>query len=76
MQNINKTYEWTDIAKKYPNMWAFITDVKEKNGVIKKCRLLVICSFEERDSVEEDFIKKGKPCVRTTFSIPNMGVLI
>lgn len=73
----NKTYKWSDITSAYPNMWAIITDIKEKNGLIYTCKVLNICTQDEKAELIMKYKKAGLKfeCERTTFSAPNMGVL-
>lgn len=73
----NKIYKWSDIQAVYPNMWAIITDVKEKDGMIITCRVLCICTQNEKANIIKKYKSAGLKfeCERTTFSAPNMGVL-
>ena len=77
MLEMNKVYKWQIIVSEYPNMWAFITDIKEKDGQIISCRLLAICSHKDKAKYIQSFKRRGIhfECERTTFSAPNMGVL-
>jgi hypothetical protein len=74
---LNQVYMWNEIVERYPNLWVIITDVKEKNGEIKTCKLLNVCKSDETHIL----IKKYKglgiefECVRTTFAAPNIGVI-
>ena len=58
MLEINKVYKWQIIVSEYPNMWAFITDIKEKDGQIISCRLLAICSHKDKAKYIKSF-KRG-----------------
>ncbi len=77
LMEINEVCKWTSIVKKYPDMWVFMTDVKEKNGQIDTCRVLAICNHSEKAKYISLFKDKGInfECERTTFSAPNIGVL-
>lgn len=74
MLELNKRYKWEIIAKVYPDMWAFITDIKEKDGCIESCKLLMICRHSEKAGYFKYYVSKGIDfeCERTTFSAPNM----
>lgn len=74
----NEVYTWEEIGKVYPDMYAFITDVKyDKYEEIKKCKLLKVVPYERKDQTILEYIKQGIEfdCERTTFSAPNVGVL-
>lgn len=73
----NKVYKWADIALEFPNKWAIITDVKEKDGLIYTCKVLNICTQDEKAKLIKMYKETGIKfeCERTTFSAPNMGVL-
>jgi hypothetical protein len=75
--NTNKRYKWDDIASMYPDCWAIVTDVKEKCGAIETCRLLCICSFDEKAEFIHKYKQQGLEiwCERTTFAAPNVGFL-
>lgn len=77
MINLNKTYTWEEITKAFPDTWVIITDIKEKNGEIKTCKLLDVCSADERAVYVKKYINSGKKfkCERTTFRGPNVGIL-
>jgi hypothetical protein len=77
MLEVGKIYDWKRIVIEYPNMWVFITDIKEKNGTINTCRLLAVCSHQDKAKYIIDFKSRGISfeCERTSFSAPNMGVL-
>lgn len=68
---------WSKIVKQYPDMWVFITDVHENNGEIESCRLLRVCSHDERAKYIKEYMDSGVEfqCVRTTFSGPNTGIV-
>lgn len=72
-----KVYDWSVISTVYPNMYAIITDVQEEDGLIKRCKLLEIVSYEQEEQVVCRYMDLGIDfdCVRTTFAAPNMGVL-
>lgn len=74
MLEFNKIYTWEEIVKAYPDLYVFITNIKEKDGEIKTCKLLDVCSFNEK----ADFILKYNNkrvkfrCCRTTPKLPSM----
>lgn len=76
MLELGKTYRWSDITEKYPNMYAIITDVIRKNEMIQSCKLLKIVPYEQEEETVCHYMDLGIDfdCVRTTFSAPNMGV--
>lgn len=78
MLEYNKVYTWDEIVKNYPNMYAIITDVVKEHEEIKRCKLLEIVSFEDEEKTCHEYKKAGRhfDCVRTTFSVPSVGVLI
>lgn len=77
MLEMNKVYTWDIIASTYPNMWAFITDVKRHNGEITSCRLLAISSKDDKVIYLQKYFNSNIKfeCCRTTFNAPNIGVL-
>ncbi|MBQ9609475.1 MAG: hypothetical protein IJV15_08545 [Lachnospiraceae bacterium] len=74
---MGKVYKWSLISATYPNMYAIITDVKEKGGLIQSCKLLEITTYENKEKVVHEYKNSdiNFDCVRTTFSAPNMGAL-
>lgn len=77
MLEMNNTYTWKEITKEYPDLWVIITDVKESAGEIKSCKLLDVCSADERATYVSKYINLDMElrCERTTFSAPNVGIL-
>lgn len=77
MLEMNKTYTWDEIVKTYPNLWAIITNVKESGGEIKSCKLLDICSKENKNEHIKKYLNSNIKfeCHRTTFNAPNVGML-
>ena len=77
MLEMNKIYKWNEIVKAYPDLWVIITNVKEHDGEIESCKLLDVCSKENKS----DYIRKYMAsniefeCRRTTFNAPNIGML-
>ena len=71
-----KVYQWEEITKAYPNMYAIITDVARKDEMIQSCRVLKIVPYEQEEETVCYYMDSGIDfdCVRTTFSAPNMGV--
>lgn len=78
MLQIDNTYTWNEIAQAYPDQWAFISNVKRQAGEIISCKLLAVCSLDERPSYISKYMTEGKKfeCERTTFKAPNLGVLL
>lgn len=77
MLKMNHTYKWEEIEKEYPDLWVIITDVKEKAGEIKSCKLLEVCTADERAKCVSKYINLDIElrCERTTFNAPNVGML-
>lgn len=73
----NNVYKWEEITRAYPNMWVIITEVKESNGEIKSCKLLDICTKNNKHEYIKKYLDKGIKfeCQRTTFKAPNAGIL-
>ena len=71
------TYLWKDVVRAYPDMWLFMSDVEKTDGAIDRFRFLALCPHSEKASYMRKFRDQGIPyeCERTTFSVPNMGVL-
>lgn len=74
---LNQTYKWNEIVKTYPDLWVIIADVKERAGEIITCRLLDVCTANERADYVSKYINLDIDlrCERTTFSAPNVGIL-
>lgn len=74
---LNKVYKWEQIVKEYPDMYAFISDIKRKNGEIEECRLLDICKFGETHIYTKKYInsKVRFSCQRTTDKLTDIGVM-
>lgn len=74
---LNKYYSFDEIKEAYPNKWAVLTEVKEKNGDIVKCKLLDVCNVSELHIYRKKYKDKGiiVDCIRTTPTAPNVGVL-
>ena len=75
---LNADCKWLEIEKKYPNMWAFITDIEEKDDEIIKCKVLSICSYDRMAYNIKKYKTMGIDfdCVSTTYSMPALGVLM
>ncbi len=70
---------WSDIEQRYPNMWAFVQNVKKnKDGDIVSVRLLAICTKQDKVKWLKQFTDANIEfqCIRTTFSAPNVGALL
>ena len=72
-----KVYKWSDIVSAYPDMWAFVTDVKKDEGAIQTGKLLDIVPFERKSETYRKYKSAGVSFyhLRTTFAAPNVGVL-
>lgn len=77
MLQIGKTYTWDEIAQAYPDQWAFISNVRTKDGEIVSCKLLAVCSKAEKSIYLKKYLDMGIKFEyhRTTFKAPNVGVL-
>lgn len=78
MLEFNKTYTWEEIVKNYPDLYVFITNVKEQDGEIKTCKLLNVCNKENKSIFVKKYRDSGISfeCCRTTVNLPDLGVLI
>ncbi|MCM1219505.1 MAG: hypothetical protein NC548_33920 [Lachnospiraceae bacterium] len=74
---LNKKYNWQEIVQTYPDLWVIITEVKERAGEIKSCKLLDVCTADERANYMSKYINLNIElrCERTTFNAPNVGIL-
>ncbi|MCM1135207.1 MAG: hypothetical protein NC400_06480 [Clostridium sp.] len=74
---LNQIYNWSEIVKEYPDLWAIITDIKEEDGEIVSCKLLDVCKSGERATYMKKYINLDMElrCERTTFNAPNVGIL-
>lgn len=59
MLELNKRYAWSDIVKENPSKYVVITDVKRKNGEIIDCKLLDVCSKEEKHLYRQKYTGSG-----------------
>lgn len=77
MLKLNTIYTWDTIVKEYPDLWVIITDIKEHSGEIKSCKLLEVCTADERAACVQRYknLEIKFRCTRTTFSAPNVGIL-
>ena len=78
MLKLNDTYTWKKIVEEYPDLWVVITEVKECNGEINTCKLLAVCTKEDKYKYIEKYLNSGIKfeCQRTTFKAPNAGILV
>ena len=70
--------DWKEIESKYPDMWAFIANVKRNNvGEMKSFELLNVCTKKDKAKWLKKYIDEDIEfeCIRTTFRMPNTGVL-
>ena len=69
MLEMKKKYKWQEIVEECPGKWVIITNVKEKAGEIKTCRLLEVCNYEEKAEIIRKYLEKGMKieCLRTTW---------
>ena len=77
MSKTNKITNWNEFVVNNPDMYAVITDVKEKDGEIQSCTLLDVVTFEDRASAIRRYKEQGYAleCIRTTYAGPNAGVM-
>lgn len=75
---LNKIYKWSDIVKEYPDKYAVITDAKRESGEIITCKLLDICTKEEKHLYRKKYTGLGIffEIQRTTCNDPIIGVLV
>ena len=78
MLRMNSTYTWEEITKAYPDLWVIITDVKESAGEIISCKLLDVCSKDDKHNYIDKYLNSNIKfeCHRTTFRAPNVGMLL
>ena len=80
MENLelNKVYQWSEIEQIYPDLYVIITDVKEQAGEIVSCRLLDVCSKQDKPKYIKKYMESNIKfdCCRTTFNAPNVGTLL
>ena len=78
MLKFGEIYNWSNIIKEYPNMYAIITDINKKDGVIQRCKLIDVVPFEKEEETVCHYIDTCMDfdCVRTTFSAPTVGVIL
>ena len=69
---------WSVIESNYPNMWAFMTNVRRDNGNIVDCELLCVVPFEKMADTMAQLKNKGIlfERERTTESMPTTGVIL
>ncbi len=74
---LNKVYQWSEIEQAYPDLWVIITNIKEHAGEIISCKLLDVCTANERANYVSKYIGSGVKTrlVRTTSNDPNVGIL-
>jgi len=77
MLELGKRYKWSDISNEYPDMYAVITDMEKKDGLLDTCVLVEVVPFEKKEDAIIRYTKIGKKfaCRRTTYSAPNVGGL-
>jgi macrodomain Ter protein organizer (MatP/YcbG family) len=78
MKKTNTTCKWEEIVKEYPDSWVIITDVKESDGEIKTCKLLDVCTKDNKHEYIKKYLNSDLKfeCQRTTFKAPNAGILL
>lgn len=74
---LNNVYTWKEITETYPDLWAIVTDVKEDNGEIESCRLLAVCTKDDKHKYIKKYLNSNIKfeCHRTVFKAPNIGML-
>lgn len=74
---LNRKYNWQEIVQTYPDLWVIVTDIKECEGEIVSCKLLDVCTADERATHKSKYKGSGikTRLVRTTSNDPNVGIL-
>ena len=70
---------WIEIEQNYPNMWAFVQNVKRNDsGDIVSVKVLSICTKQDKAKWLKYYTDSNIEfhCIRTTFSAPNVGTLL
>ena len=69
---------WSEIERKYPDMWAFMTNVKRDHGVVVDCELICVVPFSKMADTMVQLKQKGISFERerTTESMTTTGVII
>lgn len=72
-----KRYKWSDVQEQYPDQWVFMKDIEKKAGAIDSFIFLYICPHKDKVKYMKLLRDSGisYKCERTTFSMPNVGVL-
>lgn len=66
---LNKKYTWQEIVDAYPDLWVLITNIKEKAGEIVTCKLIDVCTADERADCLRKYedLHVKKRLIRTTY---------
>ena len=75
MLELNQIYSWKEIVDQYPDKYAVVTDIVRTDGEIKTCKLLAICSKEEKYFYYNKYLgaEIEFQIVRTTWKGPTIG---
>lgn len=75
---LNRKYNWQEIVETYPDLYVIITDVKEHAGEIQSCKLLDVCTKQDKPKYINKYLNSNIKfdCCRTTFKAPNVGTLL
>lgn len=71
--------KWEELAKQYPNQWAFISMVKRNDDdEIVDFNLLKICPKSEKSKWLKYYMQGTEKfeCIRTTFNDPHVEALV
>ena len=79
MKNLEygKRYKWAEIQDQYPDQWVFMKDITMKSGAIDSFVFLYVCPHKDKVKYMNLLRNEGivYKCKRTTFAMPNVGVL-
>ncbi len=72
--NMGKRMKWSEIVRKYPDMWAIVSEIKYVNDEINECLFFEAVKFEELDNTILKY-DSNIDFLRTTDNMPNARVL-
>lgn len=77
MLKLNNVYTWEKIINAYPDLWVIVTDVKKADGEIESCKLLDVCTKDDKHKYIKKYLNSNIKfeCHRTVFKAPNTGML-
>ncbi len=75
---MSKRMSWATIEKTYPNMWAFMTNVRREHGIIIDCEFICAVPFADMASTMHRLKEEGVDFERerTTENMPTTGVVM